>query len=80
MLPVGCIPRQSERDFLAKFNQAMEEARSKKGDDRHAQNTGGGHQKTPAFILACCIEALNDDSSCSGPMPRSVESNCRYYV
>ncbi len=76
MMPVGSIPRESEQIFLKKFEQGMAEARSKTGDARHAQNTGGGHQMTPAFVLACCIGALNDNFSCS--VPRSVESNCQY--
>lgn len=54
----GKIATASRSVFRTFYGHVISTAQTKHGDQRSAQNAGGGHQKTPAFIDAVAREAV----------------------
>jgi hypothetical protein len=61
-LYVGEIVDSEKKDVLDRFKELFDKATSRFGDERSAAAGRQGHQKTPVFIHALLLQALN--SSC----------------
>jgi hypothetical protein len=65
---VGEIGLATKQDFLNRFQKLLDKASCRKGDKRSAAGGKQGHQKTPAFIHALLVQALN--YNCPEVLPR----------
>jgi hypothetical protein len=57
-MPCGAVPAEHHAGFLRTLQDLLRKAEARKGDNRSAAGGKQGHQKTPAFVHALALQAL----------------------